>query len=190
MKKMHRETAETAIEMQLELLGQGKTEISTGIGFFDHMLTLFAFHGGFDLLINAQGDLTVDDHHTVEDVGIVLGRLFNQALSELKERGRYGVSYIPMDEALARTVVDLSNRSTLVFKATFNREKLGSMDTQNIKEFFTAFVRESRINLHIEVLYGENDHHKAESIFKSVGQSLNNAISQHYKGSLSTKGLL
>ena len=185
-----RETNETTIELSLTLLGEGNSKIQTGIGFFDHMLELFAFHAQFDIVIEAKGDTRVDDHHTIEDVGIVLGSAFNQALNKLKERGRYGVAYVPMDESLARTVIDLSNRSSLVFRASFERERIGMMDTQNVKEFLTAFVREARMNLHTEVLYGENDHHKIEAIFKSLGRSLKQAIRDENISALSTKGIL
>ncbi len=189
-KTIERRTNETDIQLSLNLLGEGKSEIDTGIGFLDHMLELFSFHAQFDLIIKARGDLNVDDHHTVEDVGIVLGQAFYQALQDLSSRGRYGVSYVPMDEALVRTVVDISNRSTLVFNAVLTHPRLGRMDTQNIKEFFTAFVRESRINLHVEVLYGENDHHKVEGIFKSVGRALKIALSDTSHKVQSTKGVL
>ena len=185
-----RETNETTIELSLTLLGEGNSKIQTGIGFFDHMLELFAFHAQFDIVIEAEGDTRVDDHHTIEDVGIVLGSAFHQALNNLKERGRYGVAYVPMDESLARTVIDLSNRSSLVFRASFERERIGMMDTQNVKEFLTAFVREARMNLHTEVLYGENDHHKIEAIFKSLGRSLKQAIRDENISALSTKGIL
>ena len=169
---VERNTLETKIKVDINLDGSGKVEIDTGIGFLDHMLTLMAFHGKFDLTILAKGDLYVDDHHTIEDIGICLGEAFKNAIGDKIGIRRYSTVYIPMDEALSYSSVDISNRPYLVYNVNFADEKIGSMSTQMFKEFFRAFVNESKITLHINLLYGENDHHKIESVFKSFARAL------------------
>lgn len=188
--KVERKTLETNVTVEINLDGSGKSEINTGIGFMDHMLTLMAFHGSFDLNINCSGDLYVDDHHTVEDIGIALGQAFNKCLGERIGIKRYSSVYIPMDEALCRTVVDISNRPYLVFNVNFEREKLGSMDTQNFKEFFRAFASEARATIHINVLYGENDHHKIEAVFKAFSRALKESVQVTSEKVSSSKGVL
>ncbi len=188
--ELHRKTNETEIWLTLNLDGNRDIEINTGVGFFDHMLTLFAFHGGFDLNIRCSGDIDVDDHHTVEDVGIVLGDALQQLLTDKTGLRRYGFIYIPMDESLSRVVIDLSGRPTLVYNVLITRQTLGNMDTQNVKEFLKAFVNNARITLHAEVLYGENDHHKVEAVFKAFGQALKSAVKIESDRVLSSKGVL
>ena len=188
--QLNRKTNETNIEVKINLDGSKTIDIQTGIGFFDHMLTLFAFQAGMDLTVKAEGDLYVDDHHTIEDVGITLGQAFNQAISDKKGINRYAYSLLPMDEALSRIVIDISNRPFLVYNVALKREKLGLLDTQNIKEFFKAFVQEARITLHLESLYGENDHHIVESLFKGFGRALKDAITIVSNEVPSTKGVL
>jgi len=185
-----RDTLETKIELSINLDGDRNINIDTGIAFFDHMLTLFAFHGSFDLIIQADGDLKVDSHHTMEDVGIALGQAIYQALGERVGINRYGLSYVPMDESLSRVVIDMSNRPYLVFNASFKRETIGTMDTENVLEFFKSLTNESRMNLHIENFYGENDHHKIESIFKAFGRALKDALRIRGSAITSTKGVL
>lgn len=188
--KVERKTLETNVTVEMNLDGSGKSEINTGIGLMDHMLTLMAFHGLFDLNVKCSGDLYVDDHHTIEDVGIALGQAFNKCLGEKIGIKRYSSIYIPMDEALCRTVVDISNRPYLVFNVNFEREKLGSMDTQNFREFFRAFVNEARATIHINVLYGENDHHKIEAVFKAFSRALKEAVQVTSEKVSSSKGVL
>lgn len=187
---VERNTLETKIKIKLNLDGSGNTEINTGIGFLDHMLTLLAFHGKFDLTVIANGDLYIDDHHTVEDIGICLGKAFIEAIGDRKGIRRYSTIYIPMDEALAFTSLDISNRPYLVFNVIFKDDKVGSMSTQMFKEFFRAFVNESRITLHINLLYGENDHHIIESVFKSFARSLKEACEIISSDISSSKGVL
>ncbi|HAX03732.1 MAG: imidazoleglycerol-phosphate dehydratase [Tenericutes bacterium GWC2_34_14] len=188
--KRSRVTKETDIWIELNIDGTRNIDIDTGIPFFDHMLALFAFHGKFDLKIDAKGDLAVDDHHTVEDVGIILGQAFKEAIADYKGINRYGSVFLPMDEALSRVVVDISNRPYLVFNATFKQDKVGTLSTENVYEFFKAFVQEARINCHIELLYGMNDHHKIESIFKGFGRAMKEALKIVDEELPSTKGLL
>lgn len=190
MSTINRNTKETTIELSLNLDGSKQININTGIPFFDHMLTLFAFHGSFDLDVFAKGDIDVDDHHTIEDVGLALGQAIYQALGNKIGINRYGMMYLPMDEALSRVVLDLSNRPYLVFKAKFNRDKVGTMDTQNVFEFFKSVSNEAKMNLHMEVLYGENEHHKIESLFKGFGRALKEAINIVSYEVSSTKGVL
>lgn len=187
-----RKTKETDIAVTVELNGTGKSVVSTGIGFLDHMLDLFAKHGLFDLTVSCKGDLHVDDHHTTEDVGIALANAFVKALGEKKGIARYGTAYVPMDEALARCVVDLSGRSALVFHAEFNRKKVGDLSTEMIEHFFQSFAENLKANVHIEVLYGRNTHHKIEAIFKAFARAMRQAceMDPRVKGVLSTKGLL
>ena len=188
--KIERKTLETEVLVEMNLDGNGNSEINTGIGFLDHMLTLMAFHGSFDLKVNCNGDLYVDEHHTVEDIGITLGQAFNKALGDKKGIKRYSSIYIPMDEALCNTVLDISNRPYLVFNVNFERSKVGNMDTQNFKEFFRAFVNESKTTLHINLLYGENDHHKIEAVFKAFARTLKEGIQITSDKISSSKGVL
>ncbi len=187
-----RKTKETDISVSVILDGTGKSVVSTGIGFLDHMIDLFAKHGLFDLTVKCKGDLHVDDHHTTEDVGIAMAKAFTQALGEKKGIARYGTAYVPMDEALARCVVDLSGRSALVFKAEFTRKKVGDLSTEMIEHFFQSFAENVKANIHIEVLYGKNTHHKIEAIFKAFARAMRQAceIDPRVKGVLSTKGKL
>ncbi|HSQ89507.1 imidazoleglycerol-phosphate dehydratase HisB [Romboutsia sp.] len=188
--KIERKTLETEVLVEINLDGKGNSEINTGIGFLDHMLTLMAFHGSFDLKVNCNGDLYVDEHHTVEDIGITLGQAFNKALGDKKGIKRYSSIYIPMDEALCNTALDISNRPYLVFNVNFERAKVGNMDTQNFKEFFRAFVNESKTTLHINLLYGENDHHKIEAVFKAFARTLKEGIQITSNKVTSSKGVL
>ena len=185
-----RNTLETKIKVEVNLDGSGEAKIDTGVGFLDHMLTLMAFHGKFDLTILAKGDLCVDDHHTIEDIAICLGEAFKEAIGDRRGIRRYSTVYIPMDESLAYTSIDISNRPYLVFNVNFSYEKIGSMSTQMFKEFFRAFVNESRITLHINLLYGENDHHKIEAVFKSFARALKEGSEIISKEVSSSKGVL
>ncbi len=185
-----RNTLETKIKVEINLDGSGEAKIDTGVGFLDHMLTLMAFHGKFDLTILAKGDLCVDDHHTIEDIGICLGEAFKEAIGDRRGIRRYSTVYIPMDESLAYTSIDISNRPYLVFNVGFTSEKIGNMSTQMFKEFFRAFVNESRITLHINLLYGENDHHKIEAVFKSFARALKEGSEIISKEVSSSKGVL
>jgi len=188
---LERTTAETSIRLRIDLDGTGQSEIATGIGFFDHMLTHIARHGGLDLSLQAKGDLHVDDHHTVEDVGICLGKAIAQALGEKRGIERFGAGFVAMDEALARTVIDLSGRSYFVFLAEFSRETLNGFSLELINEFFRAVATEGRMNLHIALLYGANAHHQAEAIFKSFGRALRAAVARTGSSEIpSTKGVL
>lgn len=187
---VERNTLETKIKVKINLDGIGKAEIYTGIGFLDHMLTLMAFHGKFDLNVKCDGDLYVDDHHTIEDLGISMGQAFKDAIGDRVGIRRYSTVYIPMDEALAYTSLDISNRPYLVFNVDFETEKIGSMSTGMFKEFFRAFVNESRITLHINLLYGENDHHKIEAVFKSFARALKEGSEVISKDVSSSKGVL
>lgn len=188
--KIERNTLETQIVVEIDLEGTGKAEIDTGVGFFNHMLTLMAFHGKFDMKVKCSGDTYVDDHHTIEDIGIALGECVKQALGDRRGIKRYSTVFIPMDEALAQTSIDVSNRPYLVFNAEFTDERVGNMATQMVKEFFRAFVNESRVTLHINLLYGENDHHKIEAIFKSFARALKDAIEIISDEVASSKGVL
>ena len=190
--EVERYTSETSIEISINLDGSGNTQIDTGIGFFDHMLELFAFHSGFDLDIKAVGDLQVCDHHTIEDCGIVLGTLMKQCLGERRGITRYGSFRMPMDETLAVVDLDISGRPYLVFHCDFRREQIGAMSTEMVQEFLRAFAFAAGITLHVNVLYGENDHHKAEAIFKALARALRAAVRRdidHYQLP-STKGTL
>lgn len=188
--QIERKTKETVIECTLNLDGQGISQINTGIGFLDHMLNLMTFYGKFDLRLEVKGDLEVDSHHTVEDIGIVIGQCINEIIKDKKGILRYGMCMMPMDECLSRVVVDVSGRSFLYYKVAYNRLDLGTLDLQNIKEFFKAFVQWSAMTLHIENLYGENDHHKVESIFKGLGLALKEALTLVGEEVFSTKGIL
>jgi len=187
-----RNTKETQIEIQLDLDGTGKADISTGIPFFDHMLTAFTVHGFFDLKILAKGDIEVDLHHTIEDTGLVLGQGFSRTLGKKEGIIRFGDSCIPMDEALSRVTVDLSNRPYLVYNFPDSLKSSGVFDAYLAKEFFQAFCVKGGFNLHINAYYGDNEHHVLESIFKAMGKSLNLAtrINDNLSGPLSSKGIL
>lgn len=171
-----RKTAETDISLTLNLDGSGKSQIATGCGFLDHMLTLFAAHGKFDLTVSCKGDTWVDDHHTVEDVGICLGKAFSEALGEKRGIIRYGSMILPMDEALILSAVDISGRSYLDYQLDIPTEKIGSFDTELVEEFFLGFVRQCPMSLHIRKLAGSNSHHIVEGAFKSVARSLKAAV--------------
>ena len=188
---VNRKTKETDISMTLNLDGEGLSNIKTGIGFFDHMLEGFSKHGFFDLDVDITGDLIVDGHHTVEDAGIVLGTAIKEAVGDKKGINRYGYFILPMDETLVMCAVDLSGRPYLVFDAEFSDERVGYLDTCLVKEFFYAVSYSAGMNLHIKVMYGENDHHKIEAMFKAFAKALNMAISSNgHDGVLSTKGTL
>ena len=174
--KLRRTTGETDVAVVLDLDGTGKSEISTGCGFLDHMLTLFARHGCFDLTVQAKGDTWVDDHHTVEDVGITLGDAFARALGEKRGVTRYGSTILPMDEALILTAVDLSGRGLLCYDLAIPTEKVGAFDTQLVGEFFAAFARRADLTLHVKQLAGANSHHIIEGAFKSLARSLRTAV--------------
>jgi imidazoleglycerol-phosphate dehydratase len=188
-----RKTKETAIEVSVDLDGTGAAKIATGIGFFDHMLEQVARHSLIDIEIAAKGDLHIDPHHTVEDTGIALGQALRQALGEGRGISRFADVHVPMDEALTRVAVDLSGRPFLVFHANFTRAKIGSFDTELVREFFQALVTHMGVNLHVETLYGENSHHIAESAFKGLARALRAAIAIDARQSdaiPSTKGSL
>lgn len=174
--QIDRTTAETKISLSLNLDGRGNSEINTGCGFMDHMLTLFAKHGGFDLTVSCEGDLYVDSHHTVEDVGICLGQAFSKALGDKKGVCRYGSMILPMDEALILSAVDLSGRGHLEYGLTMPAAQIGNFDTELTEEFWLAFVRNSGVTLHIQQLAGRNTHHIIEGCFKSVARSLRAAV--------------
>ncbi len=171
----HRKTRETDIRVQLDLDGTGRYAIATGIPFFDHMLAQLARHGRMDLDIQARGDLEIDGHHTVEDVGLTLGMALNEALGERRGIARFAHAYVPLDEALSRAVVDFSGRGYLVFRARFEGHMLGDLQTELIEEFFKALAQEGRLNIHVESIYGRNQHHIAETIFKSAARAIHHA---------------
>ena len=186
-----RKTMETDIYVLVELDGMGKSEISTGIGFFDHMLTALSKHSGISMTIKVTGDLHVDCHHTIEDTGIALGQALYQALGTKSGIVRYGTAYIPMDESLAMASLDLSNRPFLVFNCDFTNQSCGGYDLCMTEEFFRAFAFNSGMTLHINLMYGTNDHHKAEAVYKAVAHALKTAVAFNVDGStLSTKGVL
>ena len=189
---IERKTAETDIKLSLNLDAQEPVDIKTGVGFFDHMLTLFARHSRISLVVEANGDTWVDSHHTVEDVGIVLGQAIKQALGDKAGINRYGTSFVPMDETLGMASLDLSGRSYLVFEASFDNPKLGKFDTELVEEFFQALAFNVQMNLHLTILHGKNNHHKAESLFKATGWALREAITLNPEihGVNSTKGML
>jgi imidazoleglycerol-phosphate dehydratase len=171
-----RTTKETDIEVAVDLDGSGTASISTGIGFLDHMLDLLARHSRIDLTVKAAGDLHIDHHHTTEDVGIALGQAVRQALGDMKGITRYADVHIPMDEALTRVAIDISGRPFLVFRVAFTRDKVGTFDTELVNEWFQAFAVNARITLHVEALYGQNDHHISESCFKGLARALRTAV--------------
>jgi imidazoleglycerol-phosphate dehydratase len=171
-----RATKETEVEVELDLDGRGSSSISTGIGFLDHMLELLARHSRMDLAVRAKGDLHVDHHHTTEDVGIAFGQAVKQALGDMKGIARYADVHMPMDETLTRVALDISGRPVLVFKTEFVRDKVGSFDTELVREWFQAFAMNSGLTLHVTTLYGSNDHHVAESCFKGLARALRTAV--------------
>ena len=190
---IQRDTLETQVALTIDLDGRGESSVSTGCGFLDHMLTLFARHGRFDLTVSCHGDHQVDDHHTVEDVGICLGTAFREALGDLKGICRYGSTTLPMDETLILSSVDISGRSMLRYTASIPTEKVGTFDTELAEEFWTAFARCAGITLHIRQLDGTNSHHIIEGMFKSVARSLRAAVAidQDFRDEIpSTKGVL
>ncbi|MCR4933775.1 MAG: imidazoleglycerol-phosphate dehydratase HisB [Lachnospiraceae bacterium] len=191
-KLIERETKETNISLQLDLDGKGEANIDTGIGFMDHMLEGFAKHGFFDLKVKAKGDLNVDGHHTVEDLGIVLGIAIKETIGNKAGIKRYGSMILPMDDALVLCAIDLCGRPYFNYECTFSNERVGYLETQNIREFFYAISYSAGMNLHIKVLNGENDHHKIEAIFKAFAKALDEASSfePRSNGVLSTKGTL
>lgn len=190
--EIKRTTRETDIRVALDLDGEGKSAINTGIPFLDHMLELFARHGMFDLEITCKGDLQIDDHHSVEDTAICLGRAFAEALGDKKGITRYGAAYTPMDETLARAVVDLSGRYYLVYKVLNTRDRIGTFSVELAEHFWHSFAEHCKCNLHIEVLYGRNQHHIIEAVFKSTARALSQAarIDERIQGVMSTKGVL
>lgn len=187
-----RRTKETAIELSLSLDGAGAADINTGIGFYDHMLGHIAHHGNFDLRAQAQGDLHIDAHHTIEDIAICLGRAIDQALESRSGIQRMGAAYVPMDEALARVVIDLSGRPYAVIRADFNTPIIGEMPTDLVVHALETIAAHGKMNLHADVLYGRNDHHKAEALFKAFGRALAQAVAvdARRQGIPSTKGTL
>lgn len=186
-----RKTYETDIYIYITLDGKGVSDIDTGIGFFDHMLTALSKHSGISMTIKVKGDLHVDCHHTIEDTGIALGQALNKALGDKSGIVRYGTAYIPMDESLAMCSLDISNRPFLVFNCNFTNQSCGGYDLCMTEEFFRAFAFNAGITMHINMMYGSNDHHKAEAIYKSVAHTLKTAVSYNSDGStLSTKGVL
>ncbi|HNT42827.1 MAG TPA: imidazoleglycerol-phosphate dehydratase HisB [Syntrophorhabdaceae bacterium] len=189
--EVERTTKETSISVSWDLDGSGEYSISTGIPFFDHMLDLFAKHGLFDLVVTAKGDTDVDNHHTVEDVGIAMGKALRDALGGMEGIRRYGSALVPMDETLCMTAVDISGRSSFVFKGRL-QGRTGGFDVDVVKEFLQAFVNEARLTLHVNLLYGSNLHHKVEAVFKSFARTLRAAVEKddRIKGVLSTKGVL
>lgn len=191
--EINRKTNETDIKLSLELDGAGKSEINSGVGFLDHMLTLFARHGRFDLTLSCDGDTYVDDHHSVEDIGIALGQAFAQALSDKRGIIRYGSFILPMDETLILAAVDISGRSYLNFDLHIPTQKVGSFDTELCEEFFLGFVRNSDMTMHLKQLEGKNSHHIIEGAFKCVARALRQAVSvdEAFKDEIpSTKGVL
>lgn len=187
-----RTTRETDVMVRIDLDGQGGSNISTGIGFLDHMLDLFARHGLFNLEVSCKGDLHIDGHHSVEDIAITLGQAFAEAVGDKKGIVRFGAAYVPMDETLARSVVDLSGRAFLVYKVPAVRERIGELDIELVEHFWRSFAGEVKCNLHIELLYGSNQHHIIEAVFKSAARAFSAAtrISDRIEGVLSTKGSL
>ncbi len=186
-----RTTAETSVAVRIQIDGTGESKIDTGIGFFDHMLTLFAKHGSMDIAVTCRGDLSVDGHHSVEDTGIVLGGAFARALGDKRGIARYGSFYVPMDEALAFVALDLSGRPYLVYEAGELAPAVGDYDTELTEEFLRAFAFHAGITLHARVLYGKNTHHKIEALFKAFGHALADAVRETgARGVLSTKGVL
>lgn len=185
-----RDTKETQIEMSINLDGSGTCDINTGVGFFDHMLTLFAFHSNIDLRCKAKGDLYVDDHHMIEDCGILLGELIQDALADKRGIARYGSMRLVMDETLCTVDLDISGRPYLVFNASFTRDNINNYSLEMTKEFFYALAMQARLTLHINIAYGDNDHHKVEAMFKGFGRALKQAIRVEGTAIPSSKGVI
>ena len=187
-----RTTRETDVQVVIDLDGRGASKIATGIGFLDHMLDLFARHGLFDLEVTCSGDLHIDAHHSVEDIALTIGQAFAEALGDKSGIVRFGAAFVPMDETLARTVVDLSGRAFTVYRVPKSRDRIGELDVELVEHFWRSFAGEVRCNLHIELLYGANQHHILEAVFKSAARALSAAtrISDRIEGVLSTKGSL
>ena len=190
--EVRRETKETSIVLKLDLDGSGKHSITTGVPFFDHMLSLFAYHSGMDLFLKARGDLGVDPHHTVEDVGICLGDGIRKSLGEAKGIQRYGMAMIPMDETLVSVALDFSMRPCLVYNLKLRKSKIGTFDPDLVEEFFKALCNHAKMTLHINLSYGKNSHHMVEAVFKGFGRALKGAVSldERTTGVPSTKGVL
>jgi imidazoleglycerol-phosphate dehydratase len=190
--EVQRNTLETKIRVKLDLDGSGKSKLATGVGFFDHMLDQIARHGMIDLEIEAQGDLHIDAHHTVEDVGITLGQALAKAIGDKKGVRRYGHAYVPLDEALSRVVVDLSGRPGLMFEVPFVRGSIGEFDVDLVREFFQGLVNHAAMTVHVDALRGDNAHHQAETVFKAFGRALRMAVEADPRASgiPSTKGSL
>jgi imidazoleglycerol-phosphate dehydratase len=189
---VERQTTETNIKISLDLDGSGQSSIQSGIGFLDHMLTLFTKHGLFDLTVEAQGDLHIDQHHTVEDIGICFGQVLKQSLGDKKGISRYGSMTLPMEETLVTTAIDLSGRSYLIWNVVFTTDKIGTFDTELLEDFWQAVAANGLFNLHVNLHHGRNAHHIAEGIFKSVARALRNAVAidPRVSGIPSTKGTL
>ena len=187
-----RKTKETDIQLTIDLDGRGDGKVDTGVPFLDHMLDLFARHGMFDLAVTCKGDLHIDDHHTIEDIAICLGQAFAKALGDKKGIVRYGSAYVPMDETLARSVVDLSGRSYLVYLVKNSRDKVGTFSVELAEHFWHSFAEHCKCNLHVEVFYGSNQHHIIEAVFKSAARALSQAVrlDDRISGVMSTKGTL
>ena len=188
--EIHRKTGETDIAISLVIDGEGRFEGTTGIGFFDHMMNLLACHSGMDISLSCQGDLEVDNHHTIEDLGIALGTVFLKELGDKKGIRRYGAFFCPMDETLSRIVLDLSGRPYFVYDVKIPVERIGTFETEMTREFFLAFAMHGMMNLHMACLYGENGHHMVESLFKGLGHALKEAVTVEGGRVLSTKGVL
>ena len=188
--EIHRKTGETDIAISLVIDGEGRFEGTTGIGFFDHMMNLLACHSVMDISLSCQGDLEVDNHHTIEDLGIALGSVFLKALGDKKGIRRYGAFFCPMDETLSRIVLDLSGRPYFVYDVKIPVERIGTFETEMTREFFLAFAMHGMMNLHMACLYGENGHHMVESLFKGLGHALKDAVTVEGGRVLSTKGVL
>jgi imidazoleglycerol phosphate dehydratase HisB len=187
---LSRKTGETEVEVALDLDGSGVVDVKTGLGFFDHMLQALGRHSGFDLALHSTGDLVVDDHHTVEDCAIVLGRALDEALGDRSGISRFGTAYAPLDESLVRAVVDLSGRPWPEVAISFERPTVGDVSTENVVHFFRSFAIEARMALHIDLIRGDNDHHKAEAAFKGLALALRDAVTARGEGVPSTKGSL
>jgi imidazoleglycerol-phosphate dehydratase len=189
--RVERRTGETDVQVELVLDGEGHADVETGLGFLDHMLTALAKHGRFDLQLSCEGDLEVDDHHTAEDSALALGTAFDQALADRRGIRRFGHAYAPLDEALARAVVDFSGRPSAHVATDFRRERIGDIATENLAHFFVSLATTARMTLHVDVLKGENDHHRAEAAFKALALALRLAVSSDGSAEVpSTKGVL
>lgn len=188
--KAERKTKETQISLSWNLDGEGKYSGTCGVGFFDHMLQAFCVHGGFDIQLEMKGDLEVDCHHSIEDLGIVMGQVLRECLKEKGGIRRYGSFYVPMDEALGFCALDVSGRAFLVFDAAYENQTVGTLDCCMVKEFFRALAFGAGLTLHLKVLYGENDHHKIEALFKAFAHALKEAVTRTGAGVLSSKGVL